>query len=368
MIHEPVKEKSIWILIIIGILIAILSALENHWEWLASICGSFSSGCSEVRNFTFMSVQIAYWGIAFYLLLAAINAFARGLRFWIIMAAMGAEITFLWTMYSLDMPCLFCLLNGVVVFLLFILLLDKKMLWQAAAICVIGFLASNFALTKENRKLFEATEAQVNPGRTPTDTASKHIENAEDKPPAREKATTDPNIDLKIENSPTFGPSDATVTIVEYSDYMCPACRRLHPTASKLRERYRDKVKWVFKDFPLKQHEGAERLAEAARCAWEQDKFWEFQDELFNISLPVDFNLIAIIAETLGLDMPQFIECVESRKYMFEVMQDKQDALGAGINSTPTILLNGRKLVEVKTEQEFNRIIEKELETQKTTD
>lgn len=349
---DKVKAKSVWILIGLGTLIAILSAIERHWEWLANLCGSFSSGCHEVRDFTFLSLPIAYWGIAFYLLLALINRFAKTWMFWIVMAASGVEFTFLWLMYSLDMPCLFCLLNAVVMLLLLISFVGKRRVWQALAVCLISFLAAGFVLSRENRQVVAAAEAKSENGAT-AEAVSGNSKG--DQTPAK-------LIDVDIENSPYSGPEDARVTIVEFSDYMCPSCRALHPTSSKIRQHYNDKVKWVFKDFPLRQHRGAERLAEAARCAWEQGKFWEFQDNLFTLEPPNDFSPLPTIAQSLGMDMPQFVECIQSRKYMLEVIKDRQDALNAGINSTPTIIMNGRKLISVRTEEAFKKVIDAELE------
>jgi protein-disulfide isomerase len=102
-------------------------------------------------------------------------------------------------------------------------------------------------------------------------------------------------------------------------------------------------------------------LSEAARCAWDQNKFWEFQDELFMADTSAVFSILPTVAQSLGLDMPQFIDCVESRKYMLDVIKDRQDALNSGINSTPSLLMNGRKLSRVRTEEQFKEVIEAEL-------
>lgn len=348
---EKVKTKSIWILIGLGVLFAVISALERHWQWLADLCGSFSSGCHDVRDFTFLGLPIAYWGIAFYLLLAAINRFAKSWIFWMVMAAMGFEVTFLWVMYSLDMPCLFCLLNAVVMTLLFLIFVNKRQIWQTAVIVVISFVASNFILNKENSQVVNAAANDQK-----SNGAVEEIHTSDGA-----GSIAGQIIDMDTENNPFSGPADAAITIVEFSDYLCPSCRRFHPVGSKIRREYQDKVRWVFKDFPLRQHKGAERLSEAARCAWEQDKFWEFQDELFSADPSVVFSILPNVAQSLGLDMPQFVECVESRKYMLDIIKDRQDALNGGVNSTPTLLLNGRKLSNVRSEAQFKEVIEAEL-------
>jgi len=368
---EKLKEKSVWILVIVGFLIAIISALESHWNWLANLCGSFSSGCRDVRNFSFLTFPLAYWGIVFYLILGLIYRFFKAWMFWIVMAAMGIEITFLWIMYSLEIPCLFCLLNALVIILLVICFFNKQMIWQSTTICLIGFLSSNYALTKENQQVVTATKSQKE------NILKKHQEfkpskikkektAITQKTPLKDIATksSDRIMDIDIKNSPTLGPEDAMVTIIEFSDYMCPACKNLHTTTSKIREEYQGRVKWVYKDFPLRQHKGAERLAEAARCAWEQNKFWRFQDELFNTEPSLVFSLLPTIAQTLEMNFPQFTKCVDSRKYMFDVVKDRQDALNANISSTPTLLINGHKLSPIKSEEDLKMRIEEELNKQ----
>jgi protein-disulfide isomerase len=366
---EKFKEKSVWILITVGFLIAVISALENHWDWLANLCGSFGSGCREVRPFSFLTFPIAYWGIAFYLILGLINRFSKAWMFWVIMVAMGIEITFLWIIYSLEIPCLFCLLNAIVVLLLFICFFNKQMIWQSIAICLISFLFFNYALTKENQKVVTSAERKKgNISKNFQENKSTEIKKEKTSPtqktPSKDTPAKSSNsqISIDINNSPTSGPEDAAVTIIEFSDYMCPACRNLHPVTSKIRQEYQDRVKWVFKDFPLRQHKGAERLAEAARCAWEQNKFWEFQDELFMAEPSIVFNLLPTIAQTLKMNFQQFKQCVDTRKYMFDVIKDRQDALNANINSTPTLLINGRNFPKAKSEEEFRKIIEEELE------
>ena len=384
---EKLKAKCIWILIITGLFIAIISAFESHWNWLANLCGGFGSGCREVRDFTFFKLPIAYWGIAFYLILALTNRFAKTGMFWVVMTAMGVEITFVWSMVTLKIPCLFCLLNALVMILLFISFFTKPLFWQTAALCLVGLLASNYALLRENRQvvtasyIHEKTILKNDQGIKRSDRIKKEkplVANrtAPYKPieakAASNKATeaanefSDQVADINIDNSPIFGPKDAKVTIMEFSDYMCPACRKLHPIISKIRKEYQDKVKWVFKDFPLQQHQGADRLAEAARCAWEQNKFWEFQDELFDADLSTIPEIFPTIIQRLGMDLSQFIKCFESRKYMFEVIKDRQDALNADVNATPSLFINGRKISHLRSEDDFIKIIADELNRSKS--
>ncbi len=79
-----------------------------------------------------------------------------------------------------------------------------------------------------------------------------------------------------------MGPADALVVVVEFSDYLCPGCRKGYEITKTIRDKYRDRIRWVFKDFPLDRHEGADKMAEAAHCANDQGKFWQYQDLLFS--------------------------------------------------------------------------------------
>jgi protein-disulfide isomerase len=380
--NEKLREKFIWILIIVGFFIAMISAFESRWDWLANLCGGFSSGCREVRDFTFFKVPIAYWGIAFYLILALINRFAKTWLFWMVMPAMGIEITFIWIMVTLKIPCLFCLLNALVMILLLISFFKKQLVWQSTTLCLVGLLASNYVLLRENQPMITASYNQEetilknDPALKKSDSTKKEktlmvnktapykpieAKNASSKASDAANEFSDQVINIDIGSNPSFGPKDAKVTIIEFSDYMCPACRKLHPLISKLRKKYQSKVRWIFKDFPLQQHKGADRLAEAARCAWEQNKFWEFQDELFNADLATIPNIFPTIIQNLSMDLSQFIKCFESRKYMFEVIKDRQDALNADVNATPSLFINGRKISHLKSEEDFIKIIEAEL-------
>ena len=147
---------------------------------------------------------------------------------------------------------------------------------------------------------------------------------------------------VNLGNSPSTGPADAPVTVIEFSDYLCPACRRAHPVSKEIKRIYQGKVRWVFKDFPLNRHPGADKLAEAARCADEQGKFWDFQDLLFDAPEHPDESMLEQFAQSLQINVPQFKECLETGKVSQDVRNDKQDAYKAGVSATPTFIINGR--------------------------
>jgi protein-disulfide isomerase len=89
------------------------------------------------------------------------------------------------------------------------------------------------------------------------------------------------HVEVDVLDDLALGPADAPVKIVEFSDYQCPVCRQNHEVVRKVRDSYMGRIQWIFKDHPLKMHRYAEKAAEAARCAADQGKFWQYQDALF---------------------------------------------------------------------------------------
>jgi protein-disulfide isomerase len=168
---------------------------------------------------------------------------------------------------------------------------------------------------------------------------------------------------VSVGDSPVLGPPNAAVTIVEFSDYLCPACRKAHDTAKKIREMYAGKIRWVFKDYPLERHEGAKKLAEAARCVGEQSKrkFWDFQDRLFASREKPDLGKLKEYTQQLGLDVDRFTQCFESGKYLAKVEQDIKAARESGVRATPTFIINGRLKPGMLPFEDFKQIIDQDL-------
>ena len=146
---------------------------------------------------------------------------------------------------------------------------------------------------------------------------------------------------LNLQGAYSLGPADAAVTVIEFSDYLCPACRKAHDTTGKIKDLYKGRIKWIFKDFPLRMHKWADKAAEAARCAGEQGKFWEYQDVLFGSKEELDPLRLKRYAGELGLQAEQFGQCLDSGKYKGAVEADIETARKAGINSTPTFVIDG---------------------------
>lgn len=168
--------------------------------------------------------------------------------------------------------------------------------------------------------------------------------------------------DVPEEGNYAFGPEDAPITIIEFSDYECPFCRKWHAETWKpLREQYGDKIRLVYRDLPLSNiHPNAIPAAEAANCAGEQGQYYPFHEKLLD-----NENLGQAVYEQyaadLMLDMDQFKECVSTRKYQDEVQADIDYAINLGITSTPTFFINGIPLVGAQPLSVFQQVIEKEI-------
>jgi protein-disulfide isomerase len=151
---------------------------------------------------------------------------------------------------------------------------------------------------------------------------------------------------VNIENNYFKGDEDAPVTIVEFSDFQCPFCSRFFvQTLPSIQQQYiaTGKVKLVYKDFPLDSiHPEATPAANAARCAGDQGKFWEFHDLLFANTQTLGDASYKAWATQLGLDTATFNSCVDSQEHLSAIRQDLVEGQQAGIRGTPGFLLNGR--------------------------
>ncbi len=164
-------------------------------------------------------------------------------------------------------------------------------------------------------------------------------------------------------DDPARGPVAAPVTIIEFSDFQCPYCSRVTPALKKLQETYGDKVRVVFRDFPLLQiHPQAAKAAEAGTCAHDQGKFWEMHDKLFADQSKLQVDDLKKHAAELGLDTAAFNECLDSGKHTAEWQQDASDAGSLGVDSTPYFFINGRMLKGAQPFEAFVQVIDEELE------
>jgi protein-disulfide isomerase len=151
----------------------------------------------------------------------------------------------------------------------------------------------------------------------------------------------------------SFGPEDATVTVVEFSDFQCPACRAAHPLVKQLKATYPDKVRVIYRHFPLTNiHPRALIAAQAAVAAGEQGKFWEMHDVLFDrqtqwAELDSDEAAVAAFSEyaaEIGIDKAKFQETIVSDPVKQVVAQDLADGNSLQVQATPTFFVNGQQL------------------------
>jgi protein-disulfide isomerase len=174
---------------------------------------------------------------------------------------------------------------------------------------------------------------------------------------------TPPIIEVSAEGAPFKGPQNAPITIVEFSDFQCSYCKRVLNVLDQVLERYPDKVKLAFRDFPiLNIHPHAQKAAEAAHCAAEQGKFWEYHDLLFEHQDAIPTANFAEHAKALGLEVAAFQACLDSQKFKAKVERNYADGVKAGVSGTPAFFINGRLLSGAQPFDAFKAVIDEELE------
>jgi len=149
-----------------------------------------------------------------------------------------------------------------------------------------------------------------------------------------------PTADVNIAKAYTNGSPDAQVTMVEFADYECPYCQKVNPQIQQMKKEYGDKLTIVFKDFPLPMHHSSEKAAEAARCAGEQGKFWQYHDVLF-YSKQLDVDALKEHARVINLDAERFDTCLDSGSQAAAVKKDLEEAESLGLTGTPSFFVNG---------------------------
>lgn len=169
-------------------------------------------------------------------------------------------------------------------------------------------------------------------------------------------------IEVSVQGAPFKGGEKAPVTIVEFSDFHCPFCRRVIPTLAQLESRYGDKIKLVFRDFPIENlHPGATKAHEAARCANEQGKFWPYHDKLFASTPSSSPDVFKGMAKEVGLDAVAFETCLGSGKYQAAIKEDIAEGNRVGVGGTPAFFVNGRLISGAQPLEAFTRVIDDEL-------
>lgn len=143
---------------------------------------------------------------------------------------------------------------------------------------------------------------------------------------------------------PSFGPKDAAVTVVEFSDFECPYCSRAAKVTEALREKYGDKIRFVFRQFPLSFHRNAMGAARASLAAHEQGKFWEYHDRLFENTKQLDVDSLKKHAKEAGLNLGPFTAALDGDKYEDAVKRDIELGNEVAVKGTPTLFVNGKRV------------------------
>ena len=182
---------------------------------------------------------------------------------------------------------------------------------------------------------------------------------------------------IPTEGFPSFGPTDAPITIVEFSDYQCPYCTKWHEeTYQPLLEAYPGKIHFVYRNFPLSFHQNAFMGAEAALCAGDQNQYWQMHDKLFTEKdlmnngqgTTLGVSDYVKFATDIGLDGPTFETCLSTEKFKQQVQADLDFASSlptengeAAVGGTPTFFINGTRLVGAYPLTYFKQIIDAQL-------
>jgi protein-disulfide isomerase len=173
-------------------------------------------------------------------------------------------------------------------------------------------------------------------------------------------APESPVFSISTNDQPSLGNANARVTIVAFTDYQCPSCAAMHPTLERLVTEYAGKVRLVTRDFPLSQHTEALKAAEAAEAAREQGKYWEYIHILLRNQSALTVDKLKGYATELALDRTRFDAALDSGKFAESVQRDLEDGMKLGINGTPTIFVNGRR-VSVKSYEDLKAKVESAL-------
>ncbi len=171
------------------------------------------------------------------------------------------------------------------------------------------------------------------------------------------KLPDSPVFEIAIDDRPWKGGASAQITIVEFTDYECPSCGATQPVLEEVVKEFGDKVKLVVRNFPLAQHTHAFKAAEASEAAREQGKYWEYAALLFTNQKALEVDKLKEYASQLGLDRKKFDAALDSGRFSGKVKRDMADGDKIGVDSTPSVFINGKRARE-RTRDEMKAAIE----------
>lgn len=172
----------------------------------------------------------------------------------------------------------------------------------------------------------------------------------------------DPNkvYSLPVGSSPSKGPANAPVTIVEFADFQCPFCAKVPGLIDEVLKAYPNDAKFVYKQFPLPMHNNAMNASRAALAANKQGKYWPMYEKLFANQRTLDMESLKKYAQEVGLDVPQFEKDMTSPEIQKQIDEDMSLARTAQVNGTPTLFVNGKRLND-RSVDGFKKMIDEAL-------
>lgn len=210
-----------------------------------------------------------------------------------------------------------------------------------AAVSLIGMMTVLFKNQNPTEKSEKANTNAVNQAANPTPT---------------QPTVTPPQVS---DSDHIRGNKNAKITIIEFSDFQCPYCSRFHSTMLQVMAAYPNDVRWVYKHFPLDSiHPFARDAAEAAECAAEQNKFWEYADKLYENQSQFSVEFFKKLAGDLKLNTTKFNDCLDSGKFATKVNADYQAGINAGVRGTPGNFINGQSVPGAQPFENLKQIID----------
>lgn len=337
-------------------LLGLFDSLYLLWVYtspsIPMVC--LGGGCDTVRASHYshiLGVPVPVYGVVFYLVLAAMLFFATRATRPVLLSVAGVGVAVSAVLTGLEAFvihawCLWCVIQALAVTLIFLLLLPRdsdpgpqrpKRIVLIAAI-LLGIPA--FVL------LSRAEQQQAR--------------NAAPPPQAAEIAQR-----LIRPDSHATGNLQSSVTFVEFGDLQCPACAATNPTILQLRQRFGDRVRFVFRNFPLESiHSFALGAAQAAECAGQQNRFWEMVDRLYTANGALDNASLQRYAAELSLDTPRFRDCLASGMTLPAIRRDQEDGIALGVRATPTFFVGNRRIEGPMEFAQFAAMLNEDLRAQ----
>jgi protein-disulfide isomerase len=170
-----------------------------------------------------------------------------------------------------------------------------------------------------------------------------------------------PLVDVKFDGFPTKGKEGAKVTVVEFADFQCPHCKAASESFKKVTEKFKDKIKYVYLDFPINPSGISRVVAEGSHCADEQGKYWDYHFKAFEGQSTLDKESPMKLAKELKLDEAKFKTCLDGTKAKALVEKGRAEGDRIGVSGTPYLLINGRRYMGAHTVEAISKEIETSL-------